>query len=271
VGVSRPVALTVAGSDSSGGAGIVADLKTFESHGVWGTTAIVAVTAQNTRGVKALLPLPPSLVRAQITAVTDDVGVDAAKTGMLATAELVETVAEALRAGGVQQVVVDPVMQSSHGERLLADGAVDALRRRLLPLATVVTPNLAEAAALTGMSVPNRRGMAAAARALADLGARVVVVTGGHLGGEDGCPDLLWADGSAEWLEGPRIPGRHTHGTGCVFSAAVTAGLAVGQAPGDAVMAAKAFVASAVAAAFPLGAGIGPVDPGRATSPTAPS
>jgi hydroxymethylpyrimidine/phosphomethylpyrimidine kinase len=159
------------------------------------------------------------------------------------------------------------VMVSKHGDRLLAAGAVDSLRRRLLPIATVVTPNLAEAAALTRRTVSDRRGMVAAAEALADLGPRVVVVTGGHLGGEDGCPDLLWTDGTAEWLEGVRHPAAHTHGTGCVFSAAVTAGLATGQDPAEAVRAAKAFVAAAVVAGFPLGTGVGPVDPGRAASP----
>ncbi len=264
VDVSRRVALTIAGSDSSGGAGIVADLKTFESHGVWGATAIAAVTAQNSRGIHASMALPAPMVRAQIEAVAGDLGVDAAKSGMLATTELVHTVADALEEIGVPPLVVDPVMASKHGDRLLAEDAVDALRSRLLPLATVITPNLDEAGTLTGSKVHGREGMLDAARALAGLGPSVVVVTGGHLSEEDGSPDLLWAGGSAQWLEGVRLPAVHTHGTGCVFSAAVTAGLALGQPPAESVRAAKAFVTAAISAGVRLGTGIGPVDPGRA-------
>jgi hydroxymethylpyrimidine/phosphomethylpyrimidine kinase len=257
----RPVALSIAGSDSSGGAGIVADLKTFEALGVWGTTAITAVTAQNSRGVQAALTLPAWLVRAQILAVTGDAGVDAAKTGMLATPETVGAVAGALRDAAVPRLVVDPVMESKHGDRLLVADAVEALNGQLLPLATVVTPNLAEAAALAGREVTDRDGMVAAARALAALGPEIVVVTGGHLAGGDGSPDLMWRGGSPEWLEGPRLAAVHTHGTGCVFSAAVTAGLAAGRAPADAVVAAKTFVTAAIAGGFALGRGVGPVDP----------
>jgi hydroxymethylpyrimidine/phosphomethylpyrimidine kinase len=269
VGVSRrPVALSIAGSDSGGGAGIAADLKTFDAFGVWGTAAVVAVTAQNSLGVQASLTLPPSLVRAQILSVTGDIGVDAAKTGMLGTAESVSAVADALEDAAVGRLVVDPVITSKHGDHLLAADAVAVLRRRLLPLATVVTPNLAEAAALTGRCVLERADMVAAAGALADMGPRVVVVTGGHLAGV-GSPDLLWSDGSPEWLEGPRVEAVHTHGTGCVFSAAITAGLAAGRSPTDAVTAAKAFVTAAVAGGFALGRGVGPVDPTAATAPAA--
>ena len=260
-GLRPPVALTIAGSDSGGGAGIVADLKTFEAHGVWGTCALVAVTAQNTLGVQAFETLSPALVAEQIRSVAADLGIDAAKTGMLATAELVGTVAAALREAGSPPLVVDPVFVSKHGDTLLADDAVSALRDQLLPLATVVTPNLPEASALAGMAIVDRAGMEEAARRLAGAGARVVLVKGGHLGG-DQSPDLVWADDRSEWLEAARIPGRHTHGTGCTLSAAVAAELARGMDPADACVAAKAFVTHAIAAGLALGGGVGPVNPG---------
>ena len=259
----RPVALTIAGTDSGGGAGIVADLKTFEAHGVWGTCAVVAVTAQNTVGVQAVGTLPAELVRAQVESVVSDIGVDAAKTGMLASTELVRAVAAAVREAGIAPLVVDPVLVSKHGAALLADDAVDALRDELLPLAAVVTPNLPEAARLVGFEVVDRAGMEAAGRALADLGPEVVLVKGGHLGGEDS-PDCLVVAGAPEpmWMEGPRLGGRHTHGTGCVLSAAVCAELARGMDPADACVAARHFCQRAIMAGVPLGAGVGPVDPG---------
>ena len=253
------VALTIAGSDSGGGAGIQADLKTFEALGVWGTTAIVAVTAQNTLGVQAFETLPASLVQAQVRSVAGDIGIDAAKTGMLATAELVEAVAEVLEAVGRPPLVVDPVFVSKHGDTLLADDAVGALRERLLPLASVVTPNIPEAEALTGVAITDRDGMVAAASALG--GAGTVMVKGGHLGG-DVSPDLVWSEGKATWLEADRIPGRHTHGTGCTLSAAITAELAKGMDPADACVAGKRFVERAIAAGVALGGGVGPVNPG---------
>jgi hydroxymethylpyrimidine/phosphomethylpyrimidine kinase len=256
-----PAALTIAGSDSGGGAGVQADLKTFEAHGVWGTSALVAVTAQNTVGVQAFETVSPALVRQQIVSVVSDIGVQAAKTGMLATAELVATVADALAEVGVPPLVVDPVFVSKHGDTLLADDAVGALRERLLPLATVVTPNLLEAAALTGVDIADRDGMVEAARRLAATGVGTVLVKGGHLEG-DQSPDLVWSDGAYSWLEGTRIPGRHTHGTGCVLSAAITAELARGMDPADACVAAKRFIERAIAAGVDLGAGVGPVNPG---------
>lgn len=258
-----PVALTVAGSDSGGGAGIVADLKTFEAHGVWGTTAIVAVTAQNTLGVQAFETLPAGLVREQVRSVATDIGVDAAKTGMLASAELVAAVAEALDEHGIGRLVVDPVFVSKHGDTLLADDAVDALRTRLLPLATVVTPNIPEAERLVDGGVASRDQMADAARRLVALGAAVAMVKGGHLDGEQS-PDCVWSAGADEpvWLEGTRIGGRHTHGTGCVLSAAITAELAKGMEPADACVAGKRFVERAIAGGLELGAGVGPVNPG---------
>ena len=255
--------MTIAGSDSGGGAGIVADLKTFEAHGVWGTTAIVAVTAQNTLGVQAFETLPAELVQQQIRSVASDIGVDAAKTGMLASAELVEAVAAALAETAIAKVVVDPVFVSKHGDTLLADDAVDALRTRLLPMASVVTPNLPEAERLVDGGITTRDAMAGAARTLVALGTKVAMVKGGHLEGEQS-PDCVWVAGASEpvWLEGTRIPGRHTHGTGCVLSAAITAELAKGMEPADACVAGKRFVERAIAGGLELGAGVGPVNPG---------
>jgi hydroxymethylpyrimidine/phosphomethylpyrimidine kinase len=253
------VALTIAGSDSGGGAGIQADLKTFEALGVWGTTAIVAVTAQNTLGVQAFETLPAELVDAQVRSVASDIGIDAAKTGMLATAALVVAVADVLEAVGRPPLVVDPVFVSKHGDTLLADDAVGALRERLVPLATVVTPNIPEAEALTGIAIRDRDGMVAAAEALS--GAATVMVKGGHLEGDES-PDLVWSGGTATWLEADRIPGRHTHGTGCTLSAAITAELAKGMDPADACVAGKRFVERAIAAGVALGGGVGPVNPG---------
>ncbi len=260
--VRSPVALTIAGSDSGGGAGIVADLKTFEAHGVWGTCAIAAVTAQNTEGVQGFDTVNPDLVRAQVASVASDIGVDAAKTGMLASAELVSVVADAVAAAGIEKLVVDTVFVSKHGDTLLADDAVGALRERLLPLATVVTPNLPEAARLVGFAIDDKAAMERAGKALADLGPQVVLVKGGHLVADDS-PDCLVVAGSAPvWLEAARIPGRHTHGTGCVLSAAICAELARGMEPADACVAAKHFTERAIGAGLELGRGVGPVNPG---------
>ena len=256
--------MTIAGSDSGGGAGVTADLKTFEAHGVWGTVALVAVTAQNTVGVQAMQVLSPELVRAQIDSVVTDIGVDAVKTGMLATAELVAVVAEALLRHRLELVVVDPVLISTSGDVLLADDALGALREELMPLATVITPNLPEASALDGFEIVDRAGMEDAGRRLLSLGASVVMLKGGHLDGDES-PDLVLGRGEqALWIEAERLPVRHTHGTGCVLSAAIAAELAKGMSPVDACVAAKHFVAGAIAAGFDLGAGVGPVDPGWA-------
>jgi hydroxymethylpyrimidine/phosphomethylpyrimidine kinase len=259
---SRPVALTVAGVDSGGGAGATADLKTFEAHDVWGTVAVTAVTAQNTLGVHAVEAVSPELVRVQIGSVASDMGVDAAKTGMLATAGVVEAVVEAVRDFGVRPLVVDPVLVSSTGSPLLAPDALDLMREWLLPLATVVTPNLAEAAALTGREVRDRAGVEDAARGLADLGPDVVLVTGGHLPDTEEAADCLLAGGPPTWLVGHRVVNPNTHGNGCVLSAAVCAELARGMDAADACVAAKHFVEHAIAAGFDLGDGPGPVDPG---------
>jgi hydroxymethylpyrimidine/phosphomethylpyrimidine kinase len=257
----RPVALTIAGTDSGGGAGVVADLKTFEAHDVWGVVAVVAVTAQNTLGVQAYEAVTPELVSAQIASVVTDIGVDAAKTGMLASADLVEAVASTVRQFGVRPLVVDPVMVSKHGDRLLAEDAAEAMQELLLPLATVLTPNLPEAEALVGFAVTDRAGMERAGRALLEKGPDVVLVKGGHLGGDQSA-DLIATGTELRWVDGDRIPGRHTHGTGCVLSAAICAELARGMDAADACVAAKRFVERAIAVGVELGAGVGPVDPG---------
>ncbi len=246
------VALTIAGSDSSGGAGVAADLRVFEAHGVRGALAVTAVTAQNTLGVQAAEVVAPELVRAQISSVASDMGVDAAKTGMLATAATVEAVAEAASDFGLRRLVVDPVMIASSGGRLLDLAAVDVLRERLLSLATVVTPNLAEAAALVGWPVDDRASMEKAAVALAAMGPEVVLVTGGHLGG-DTSPDCLAPAGEpVEWLGAPRVLGGDTvRGTGCMLSAAICAQLALGANPVDACVSAKAFVTRSVSRELP--------------------
>ena len=260
--VKPPVAMTVAGTDSGGGAGIVADLKTFEAHGVWGTCAVAAVTAQNTLGVQGFETVAPDLVRAQVLSISADIGVDAAKTGMLASAELVSTVAGALADSGMRRLVVDPVVVSKHGDTLLADDAVGTMREELLPLATVITPNTEEAGRLVGDEVSDRASMEEAARALLAMGPAVVLVTGGHLVEEESPDCLVVAGAEPVWLEGPRLPGRHTHGTGCVLSAAICAELARGMDPPDACVAAKRFTERAIAAGVELGGGVGPVNPG---------
>ncbi|MER5735389.1 MULTISPECIES: bifunctional hydroxymethylpyrimidine kinase/phosphomethylpyrimidine kinase [unclassified Streptomyces] len=257
-----PLVLTVAGSDSGGGAGIQADLKTMLALGVHGMSVVTAVTAQNSRGVHGVWELPEEAVRAQYRAVADDIGVHAVKTGMLATAPLVETVAELL-AGTDAPVVVDPVGVSKHGDPLLAASALESVRKRLLPTATVATPNLDEVTQLTGIEVEDEDGMRRAADAILGYGPRWALVKGGHLpGGAAEAVDLL-TDGTEEhWLRAPRYDNRHTHGTGCTLASAVASGLAKGLPVPQAVREAKAYVTGALAAGFALGEGIGPVDHG---------
>ncbi|GBC87439.1 Hydroxymethylpyrimidine/phosphomethylpyrimidine kinase [bacterium HR12] len=257
----RPRALTIAGSDSGGGAGIQADLKTFSALGVFGTTAITAVTVQNTLGVTGYEELSPATVAEQVRAVVTDIGVDAAKTGMLASRGIVEAVADVVAETRVPNLVVDPVFVSKHGHALLAEDAVEALRTRILPLATLVTPNLPEASGLVGEPVRTPAEMERAARRLVDLGARAALVKGGHLEGAPGSDDLFFDGERLEWLRGERIPTRHTHGTGCVLSSAIAAHLALGLELLEAVRAGKAFVTEAIRHALALGGGIGPVDP----------
>ena len=255
------VALTIAGSDSGGGAGIQADLKTFEAFGVWGTCAITGVTAQNTLGVHDSLVLPPTLVRAQIDAVVDDLGVAATKTGMLGSATVIEAVAAAVSDHGLNPLVVDPVLVTSHGDLLLETDAMGVLRRALLPLAAVITPNIPEAEALLDRPIEGVAAMEEAAAELASFGPAAVLLKGGHLGGSRS-PDILWEAGRAYWLDAPRRDARHTHGTGCTLSAAICAQLALGQALAPACARAKEFVTAAIAAGVEVGRGVGPVNPG---------
>ena len=256
----RPRALSIAGSDSGGGAGIQADLKTFSALGVFGMTAITAVTIQNTRGVLGYEPLPPQVVAEQIRAVVTDIGVDAAKTGMLASAAIVEAVADAVAETRIANLVVDPVSVSKHGHRLLDEDAVGALRERILPLATLVTPNLPEAAALTGLrgDRPRRDGGGGAGDPGDGTGA--VLVKGGHLPGATGADDLFFDGHRMTWIAGEWIETPNTHGTGCTLSSAIAAHLARGDELLEAVRAGKAFVTEAIRAALPLGGEIGPVD-----------
>jgi hydroxymethylpyrimidine/phosphomethylpyrimidine kinase len=262
----RPRALTIAGSDSGGGAGIQADLKTFGALGVYGMSAITAVTVQNTLGVSGYEAISPAVVGDQIRAVASDIGVDAAKTGMLANAGIVEAVADAVAEVGIDRLVVDPVSVSKHGYALLEPGAVDALRSRILPLALLVTPNLPEAAVLAGQEVEGPDDMRRAADAILERGPRAVLVKGGHLVADQDAADLF-VDGQGErWLRAERIQTVHTHGTGCVLSAAIAAQLAKGEALRDAVEAGKGFVTEAIRHGLAIGSGIGPVDPLWATT-----
>ncbi len=256
----RPRALTIAGSDSGGGAGIQADLKTFSALGVFGMTAITAVTVQNTLGVSGFESLTPSLVSRQIEAVASDIGLDAAKTGMLATPAIVDAVAGAVAAAQITNLVVDPVFVSKHGHPLLAPEAVDVLRTRLLPLAMLVTPNIPEAEGLTGIEIRTTDDMRRAAEAIVALGPHAVLVKGGHAVGTDEANDLLLIDGRETWLHAPRLVTPHTHGTGCTLSAAIAAYLARGESLDAAVRGGKAFVTEAIRRALALGGGIGPVD-----------
>ena len=252
-------ALTIAGSDSGGGAGIQADLKTFAAHGVYGTSAVTALTAQNTVAVTAVHVAPAAFVVAQIEAVLADLGCDAAKTGMLATAEIVAAVAAAVTRLSIPHLVVDPVMVAKSGDHLLAENAVTAMRRDLLPVARVVTPNIPEAEVLIGAPIRSVEDAVAAAQAICAMGARAVIVKGGHLD----LPDIVdvLVDGTRVMaMTAPRVPGVHTHGTGCTFAAAIAARLALGEELHAAARAAQAYVAGAMRAGIPLGQGHRPLD-----------
>jgi hydroxymethylpyrimidine/phosphomethylpyrimidine kinase len=261
-----PVALTIAGSDSGGGAGIQADLKTFAALGVHGTSALTAITAQNTVEVTDILELPVSLIRAQIDAVASDLGVDAAKTGMLSSAEIIEAVALAVEAHRIKLLVVDPVMVAKGGARLLRDDAVGALRSRLLPLAAVLTPNIPEAEVLLGRSIATIDDRREAARELLALGPRAVVVKGGHAEGD--AIDVYWDGVELVELIAKRIETPNTHGSGCAFSAAIAARLAAGRSPIDAVRDAKQFITNAIEFSLELGHSHGPVNPMFGAGPT---
>ena len=262
------IALTIAGSDSSGGAGIQADLKTFAAFGVYGASAITAVTAQSTRGIEAALALEADFVTAQIEAVAGDFTIDATKIGMLANAAIVEAVAAAIAELELPLVVLDPVLVSSSGERLLDEDGVRALCAELLPRARVVTPNLPEAEALSGRRIQSMDDAREAARRIHEMGAAAVIITGGHAMSASPQPpapgpfviDLLFDGHAFHELRVPRVESRHTHGTGCTFASAVAAGLALGRELPEAAARAQQYVAGAIAHAPGIGHGRGPLD-----------
>jgi hydroxymethylpyrimidine/phosphomethylpyrimidine kinase len=251
--------MTIAGSDSGGGAGIQADLRTFAAHGVFGTSAVTAVTAQNTLGVVAWLAMPADLVTAQIEAVVGDIGADAVKTGMLASAAIVEAVGAAIEALELPQVVVDPVMIAKGGDALLDDDAVAAMRAELLPRAHVVTPNVPEAEVLSGMTIRTLADMHAAAERILRMGPRVVLLKGGHLDGPTSV-DVVCTAGERFEISRLRIETRHTHGTGCTLASAIAANLALGLPDRDAIEAARDYLDGAIRHAPGIGKGHGPLN-----------
>jgi len=258
--LSLPCALTIAGSDSGGGAGIQADLKTFQELGVYGMSAITALTAQNTTGVQAVYPTTPDAVVTQIRSIGSDIGLDALKTGMLFGSDIIQAVAAVIREYGWTKVVVDPVMIAKGGSVLLQESAIHALITELLPLTEVLTPNIPEAEHLTGLSIKRASDKREAARKLAAFGARHVIIKGGHDDDEQKATDL-WYDGRDFYeLEGKRIDTVHTHGTGCTFSAALTAGLASGLELKAALEQAKAFIQAAIEGGIAIGHGRGPTN-----------
>ncbi|MBN9671450.1 bifunctional hydroxymethylpyrimidine kinase/phosphomethylpyrimidine kinase [Roseibium aggregatum] len=256
------IAVTIAGSDSGGGAGIQADLKTFSANGVYGASVLTALTAQNTLGVSAIHDVPPEFVRAQMDAVYSDLKVNATKIGMLSRVDTIESVAAGLKAHETGPVVLDPVMVAASGDPLLADSAVDCLISVLVPLADLITPNLHEAARMLGTGVaPSDTVMRDQAEQLLKLGAKAVLLKGGHGEGAESADLFLDRDGKALWLREQRIETQNTHGTGCTLSSAIAAGLARGDGLQDAIQAAKAYIHGAIAAAdsLKIGAGHGPV------------
>ena len=253
-----PSVLTIAGSDSSAGAGIQADLKTFAALGVYGTCAITAITAQNTRGVTAVQETPPGIVAAQIDAVAADIRPDAVKTGMLASAPIIKVVAAKVREHGLPNLGVDPVMVAKSGDRLLRDDAVTVLRDLLLPLAAVVTPNLPEAEVLAGFAIESDDDVRRAAKEIVGLGAGAVVVKGGHREAAEAV-DVLYDGANFREYSAPRIDTTSTHGTGCTFASAIAAYLARGEPLAEAVGQAKEYLTEALRRAYPIGGGHGPV------------
>ncbi|MDP7638751.1 MAG: bifunctional hydroxymethylpyrimidine kinase/phosphomethylpyrimidine kinase [Candidatus Hydrogenedentes bacterium] len=256
-----PKVLTIAGSDSGGGAGIQADLKTFAAMGVYGATAITAVTAQNTQGVRSAAPMPARTVVDQIDAVLEDIGADSVKTGMLCDAEIVRTVASALDRHSAGNLVVDPVMLSSSGHRLLDVEGVEALLKELLPLARIVTPNLPEAEVMSGVSIQSKSDMESAAHAIHKLGSDYVLITGGHADSPESV-DYLYDGKSWTPYTGPRVETLNTHGTGCTCSAAIAAALAQGATISEAIAAAKEFMRGALENSLDIGSSPGPLDHG---------
>ncbi len=251
-------ALTIAGSDSSGGAGIQADIKTMTANGVFATCAVTALTAQNTTGVTDILESTPHFLAEQLDAVFTDIVPDAVKIGMVSSAELIAVIAEKLRQYGAERVVVDPVMVATSGAKLLRDDAIQALTSQLLPLATVLTPNIPEAEILSGLTITDAAGMEAAARTISQRYGCAVLCKGGHQIND--ADDLLWRDGSGKWVRGRRIPNPNTHGTGCTLSSAIAANLAKGYDLDQSVERAKAYISGALAAMLDLGRGSGPMN-----------
>ena len=253
-----PRAMTIAGSDSGGGAGIQADLKAFAAMGVYGTSVLTAITAQNTLRVADVMEVPVSLIHSQIDAVLSDIGTDAVKTGMLASAEIVEAVADKVREHGLSNLVVDPVMVAKSGDRLLREDAVDSLRTLLIPLARLVTPNIPEAEVLAGREIKNMDDSRDAAMDIVAMGAQAVVVKGGHLEGP--ATDILYDGKEFRAYTFPRVSTTSTHGTGCTFASATAAGLAKGLPVREAVSQAKRYVTDTIRHAFPMGSGHGPLN-----------
>lgn len=252
-------ALTIAGSDSGGGAGVQADLKTFSALGVYGTSVITAITAQNTVAVTAVHEVPVDVIAAQIDAVADDIRPDVVKTGMLSSAEIIEVVASKIEEHALAPVVIDPVMVAKSRDRLLREDAVGALRDRLLPLADVLTPNVPEAEVLAGQSIGTDEEFRQAARKIFDMGPRVVVMKGGHREGDD-VTDLMFDGRQFLEFRGKRVETTSTHGTGCTFASAIAAYLALGETVPDAVRKAKEYLTEAIKRAYPVGSGHGPVN-----------
>ena len=253
-----PKAMTIAGSDSGGGAGIQADLKTFAALGVYGTSTLTAITAQNTVGVTAIHEIPTDVIASQIEAVLADIGADAVKTGMLANTAIIECVASQIQRHGVTQLVVDPVMVAKSGDTLLREGAAQSLCTQLIPLAALVTPNIPEAQVLTGMEISSDNDMRVAARRVIEMGAGAVVVKGGHREGP--ATDLFYDGSNFREFTAPRMETANTHGTGCTFASAAAAGLARGMTLQDAVALAKDYVTEAIRHSFPMGRGHGPLN-----------
>lgn len=256
--LAPPKAMTIAGSDSGGGAGIQADLKTFAALGVYGSSVLTAVTAQNTRGVFAVAEVPEEVIALQIDVVLEDIGAEAAKTGMLSSASIVETVAGRLEAWGVDKLVVDPVMVAKGGHPLLQQSAVAAVKQHLLPLALIVMPNIPEAEILSGMTIDSSEAARDAARAIGELGPQWVVIKGGHLAGD--ATDLVYDGEIFTELHAERIDTPNTHGTGCTFSAAIAALLARGVPPLEAIEAAKIWLTGAIRESYAIGDGHSPVN-----------
>jgi hydroxymethylpyrimidine/phosphomethylpyrimidine kinase len=253
-------ALTIAGSDSGGGAGIQADLKTFMAYGVFGMSAITAITAQNTIGVQKIAELPLDIIEAQITSVITDIGVDAVKTGMLANPDIVELVAQSIRKYDLKNIVVDPVMVAKSGDSLLSDKAIETIKTRLLPLADVITPNLPEAEVLLRRKIDTLEDMEKAARDLHSSSSQTVVIKGGHLAQGNEMIDIVYDGRDTTKLRGVFIKTKNTHGTGCTFASAIAAGLAKGYEPKVAIRTAKLYISEAIRTALPLGKGHGPTN-----------